>query len=207
MKFYILLNEESYKEIIKEENESFYIFLYGPNKWAKTNLFDSSFILSSGKYKIVDEKEAIKLLKENICIYEKLWKKALDLANQKHFNYFDKIGEPYILHPKYVSDKFEVFDFKIVGILHDIIEDTDITLIDLENIGFPKKIIKAIDSISRRKDEKYFEYIERLKKNTIAKKVKIEDLKHNLLSERIDRIENNESMKKRYLKALKILEE
>lgn len=210
MRFYILKDDEFNGEIIKEDNNIYYRFVYGPNEWTKTNLFKNYLKESSKnyqKYEELNEKQVVYLLSQQIETYQRLWKLAFNLAVEKHGEAVDKGGQPYILHPKYVSDKFEVFDFKIVGILHDIVEDTDITLIDLEKMDFPKKIIKAIDAITRRKEEKYFEYIERVKKNGIARQVKIEDLKHNLLPERINKIENNESMKSRYLKALKILEE
>lgn len=210
MKFYILLDDDFEGEIIKFDGENYYRFVYGPNEWVHTKLFNKYLDKSSeyfDKYKEISEKETIDFLVEQINLYQRLWNKAYDLALEKHKDAIDKLGKPYILHPLYVSEKFDVYDFKIVAILHDIIEDTDVNLKDLEKMGFPKKITKAIDCISRKKTESYFEYIDRVKTNGIAKIVKIEDLKHNLLPERINLVKNNESLIKRYKKALKILSE
>ena len=74
----------------------------------------------------------------------------------------------------------------IVAILHDIVEDTDVTLEYLTNGGFDKEIVNAIDAITRRKEEQYyFDFIERVKKNDIAKLVKIYDLEDNMDSRRL----------------------
>ena len=207
MKFYVLLDEDFEGEIIKFDGENYFRFVYGPNEWVHTTLFDKykNQSKNSNKYQEISEKETIDFLVEQINLYQRLWNKAYDLAIEKHKDAIDKIGKPYILHPLYVSEQFDVYDFKIVAILHDIVEDTDVSLEDLRNMGFPNKIVKAIDYISRRNYESYFEYIDRVKTNGIARIVKIEDLKHNLLPERINLVENNESLKKRYNKALKIL--
>ena len=170
-------------------------------------MFDKYLKDDNKKYKELDELKIIKYLSKQIEFYERLWHEAFNLACDKHSEAKDKNGDPYILHPKYVSDKFDVLDFKIVAILHDIVEDTDVSLEDLKKLNFPNKIIKAIDAITRRENEAYFDYILRVKNNGIARLVKIEDLKHNLLPERISKIKENESLKQRYEKALKILED
>ena len=71
------------------------------------------------------------------------------------------------------------YNEKIVALLHDIIEDTDVTILDLKNLKFSKEVIEAVDVISKKKDQEYFSYLELVKNNNIAKKVKIADLKHN----------------------------
>lgn len=210
MKRYYYLTDSTFNgEIIREEDGLFERFVYGPNTWFSTKLFEKYKDKTSVFYKKYEEKtkeQVAELISKQIIYYEKLWKMAKNLAIEKHEGQVDKCGKAYILHPRYVSSKFDILDFKIVAILHDIVEDTDVTLEQLTKMGFPRKIVLAIDAITKNENEKYFEYIERVKLNAIARKVKIEDLKHNLDPDRISLVENSESLKKRYEKALKILE-
>ena len=133
-------------------------------------------------------------------------KRALDLAYLLHKDQVDKSGKPYFFHPMYVAMQFTEEKEQVVALLHDIVEDTDLTVEGIEGL-FNKEIAEAVDAISRRKNEKYFDYIERVKTNPIAHKVKIEDLKHNLSNERMDALDKEEakSLKERYSKALNLL--
>lgn len=126
--------------------------------------------------------------------------KAYQTASIAHFG--QKYGdEPYISHPCRVVNRMGVADEVgvVVAYLHDVVEDTQFTLDDLR-AGFSDEIVDAIDAITRRKDEKYFDYIRRLSKNPIAKRVKIADLQENLS-------QGDLSLSTRYYKALKMLEE
>lgn len=138
--------------------------------------------------------------------YNELTNKALLIAVDAHANQKDKAGMPYILHPFHIAEQMNTQDETCVALLHDVIEDTPMTLEELSNV-FPKEIINAIGALTRKENEKYFDYIERVKQNELAKKIKIEDLKHNLDENRfagLD-VELRDSLKKRYLKALSIL--
>lgn len=139
-----------------------------------------------------------------------LLKEAINIAIEAHKGQVDKIGCDYIYHPLRVMYKCDSIEEKIVAILHDVIEDTDITLNDLSEKGFPKKILNSLDAISRRSEEKYFEYIERVKKDKISRNVKLADLSDNINPIRLNKIEDKKSVKslsKRYNKAIKILKE
>jgi len=135
-----------------------------------------------------------------------LLEKAIRIAVLAHANQFDKAGAPYILHPLRVMNGVKTVPEKIVGILHDVIEDTDITLNYLINEGFPDYIVGAVESVTRREDELYNDFILRVKKNKIGRKVKIVDLRDNSDLFRLHDIETKHiQLVKRYHKAMKIL--
>jgi len=106
--------------------------------------------------------------------------KAIQIACTAHRGQVDKAGEPYILHPLRVMMQCSSVQEKIVAILHDVIEDSPITQVDLANGGFSKEVLNAVDCLSKRKGENYQEFINRVKANDLATKVKIEDIKDNL---------------------------
>ena len=105
--------------------------------------------------------------------------KAFFLCVIKHWKQKDRAGKRYIWHPIRVMLNVQGYNEKIVALLHDIVEDTDVTILDLKNLKFSKEVIEAVDVISKKKDQEYFSYLDLIKNNNIAKKVKIEDLKHN----------------------------
>jgi GTP diphosphokinase / guanosine-3',5'-bis(diphosphate) 3'-diphosphatase len=115
---------------------------------------------------------------------ERLLDRAIELA-RSHEGQFDEAGKPYIGHPLRVMNSLETVEEKIVGILHDTIEDSDLTFEILREFGFSKAIVEAIDSITKRSGEDYETDLDRVTTHPIALKVKIADLKDNL---RIDRI-------------------
>ncbi len=93
-----------------------------------------------------------------------------------------------------------------MALLHDVVEDTDITLSDLENAGFPREVVEAVGLLTKTKGEDYFEYVNRVKHNPIAKRVKLLDLEHNSDPSRL--VEGNPktaSLMERYSKAKIIL--
>jgi len=125
-----------------------------------------------------------------------LIERAIGIALESHKSQKDKAGFPYILHPLAVMNMVTGADEKIVAVLHDVVEDTTITLEDLEKYEMPSFVIEAVDAISRRKDENYKDYIKRCGENNIARRVKLADLDHNTNEDRIKNIK--ESTIKRY---------
>jgi putative GTP diphosphokinase len=105
--------------------------------------------------------------------------KAFLLCMVKHWKQKDKAGKRYVWHPIHVMINVKGYNEKIVALLHDIVEDTEVTVPDLKNLKFSKEVIEAVDVITKKKDQEYFSYLKSIKDNSIAKKVKIEDLKHN----------------------------
>lgn len=106
--------------------------------------------------------------------------KALQMAYSAHNDQIDKGGLPYIQHPIRVALNCHTDDEKIVALLHDVVEDTDITMQDLQQAGFDSHIIDAIIAITKNEDEDYMQFIKRLSKNNLALSVKINDLKDNM---------------------------
>ena len=134
-----------------------------------------------------------------------LLEKALKISYMAHKNQVDKGGNPYYLHPIFVALNMKDDDEKIVALLHDVVEDTEITLDDLRREGFPEYIIEAIDALTRR-GESYDFYIRKIKQNDLATAVKIGDLNHNLDTSRLNKItEKDLSRVEKYKKAQKYL--
>lgn len=109
------------------------------------------------------------------------------LCHKYHEGQVDKGGNAYYLHPEAVADMCNTEKEKIVALLHDIVEDTDMNLTDLANCGFGTDIISAVDAITKRKGEPYSQYLERVKQNPIARVVKLADLWHNSQLNRLNR--------------------
>ena len=106
--------------------------------------------------------------------------KAITIACEAHQGQFSINGEPYILHPLRLLIKAKSNEERIIAVLHDVIEKTNISLADLKNKGFDQNIISSIDSLSRRKSESYIDYIGRLMQNRISVKIKLLDLADNI---------------------------
>jgi (p)ppGpp synthase/HD superfamily hydrolase len=111
--------------------------------------------------------------------------KAIELARIAHEGQLDKGGQPYIDHPLRVMDNVETVEEKIVAVLHDAVEDSDLTLEDLSRIGFSEEIVKAIAAITKHEGEKRNDYLSRVMNNPIALKVKIADMTDNAEISRI----------------------
>ena len=142
--------------------------------------------------------------------YASLLSKAIIIATKAHGGAIDKGGNPYILHPIAVAHRVENLEEKIVALLHDTIEDTDVTEEYLRELGFPELIISGVISVTRMKDETYMEFCIRSSLHPIGKKVKIADLLENMDKRRLknptkEDIEHFESRCVRYQKALDML--
>lgn len=124
--------------------------------------------------------------------YNEQFQIALELAVEKHKNQTDKAGNPYILHPLHVMENVNSKEGKIVAILHDIIEDTDITEDYLLKIGLSKRIVDAVVALTRSEDMDYQEYIKNLSSNSLAKEVKLSDLEHNMDLKRLPTLEEKD---------------
>jgi GTP diphosphokinase / guanosine-3',5'-bis(diphosphate) 3'-diphosphatase len=111
--------------------------------------------------------------------------KAIEIATKVHANQTDKGGNPYIQHPLRVMNAVDTTEEKIVAVLHDSVEDSDLTLEDLTAEGFSDRIISAIGAISKRGCEKRKDYLQRVINNPIALKVKIADMTDNMDISRI----------------------
>src|SRR5690349_788385 len=109
--------------------------------------------------------------------------KAIAIAARAHDGQKDKAGEPYIAHPMRLMARFLASDqqnLAIVAALHDVVEDSDLTLDDLRREGFSAEVVSAIDALSRREGEDYLEFVRRAASHPRARFAKQEDLLDNL---------------------------
>ena len=104
--------------------------------------------------------------------------KALEIAYNAHKGQKDKMGFPYILHPIAVSLMVDTVDEKVVALLHDVVEDTSVTLADLDEV-FPAYIVDAVRALTN-VGESYDQYISNVLQSPLAVRVKLADLRHNM---------------------------
>jgi (p)ppGpp synthase/HD superfamily hydrolase len=116
---------------------------------------------------------------------QQLLEKAISIALSAHKGQFDKGGNPYILHPLRVMMDMPTIEEKIVAVLHDVVEDSNITIQSLKEESFSEEILNAITLLSINENQSYDEYISNIKKNSLATKVKLADLRDNMDKKRI----------------------
>ena len=133
--------------------------------------------------------------------------RAIEIATEAHKGQFDKSGKDYIGHPLRVMEMGKTEEEKIVGVLHDVIEDTNWTFEALAEEGFSKEIINALKCVTKlSENENYDDFIERIKKNPLAVAVKINDLSDNMDIRRLPYLSDKDVKRlKKYLKAYKKL--
>ncbi len=127
---------------------------------------------------------------------------AIALAVQAHRGQRDKVGQPYILHALRVMLRLETEHERMVGVLHDVVEDTPYTLDELRRLGYPDPVIVAVDGLTRRPEETYEQFIERASANPIARRVKLADLEDNMDVRRLPAVtEQDRARLDRYVRA------
>ena len=131
-------------------------------------------------------------------IYTPMTKKALCIAYKAHEGQVDKTGIPYIFHPFHLAESMTDENSTIVALLHDVIEDTDWTIDDLEKEGFNEDILTALKLMTHNPPEPYMDYISRLSTCPVARQVKLADLYHNSDQTRVEN--PDEKMLKRWEK-------
>ena len=132
--------------------------------------------------------------------------KAYKIAKKAHLGQVDKAGEDYIKHPEKVASFVKTDEEKVVAYLHDVIEDTELTLEDLNEYGFSKEVIEAVDIITKKRGEDYQSYLNSVKKNKLARAVKLADLRHNSDLTRLTKVtEKDIKRKEKYQKAIDFL--
>jgi len=110
---------------------------------------------------------------------EHLLRRALAIAERQHAGQVDKAGRPYIDHPKRVMAAMQTDAERIVAVLHDVIEDGDVTPAQLAQEGFPPYLLDALDAVTKRAGETYEDFVARAARDPIGRRVKIADLRDN----------------------------
>ena len=133
--------------------------------------------------------------------------RAITIATEAHKGQFDKSGKDYIGHPLRVMEMGKTEEEKIVGVLHDVIEDTEWTFDKLAEEGFSQEVISALRCVTKlSENENYDDFIDRVKKNPLAVAVKINDLTDNMDIRRLPYLSDKDVKRlKKYLKAYKRL--
>ena len=139
-------------------------------------------------------------------IYTHLTNEAMKLAYTAHHGQVDKSGIPYIFHPMHLAEQMQDEYTTCVALLHDVVEDTDVTLDTLSMI-FPKDIVDAVALMTHQKGESYLDYVARIKENPIARAVKLADLQHNSDQSRLENADaaTLARYREKYSKAFEIL--
>ena len=130
-------------------------------------------------------------------IYTPLTKKALRLCFDAHREQVDKTGLPYVFHPFHLAEQMKDEYTTICALLHDVVEDTDYTLEDLEKMGFDSRVMEALALLTHDPEVPYMDYVAAAGRNPIARAVKLADLRHNSDLSRMVGIELTEWDKKR----------
>lgn len=133
--------------------------------------------------------------------------RAIEIATEAHRGQLDKAGCDYIEHPLRVMAAGKSLDEKIVGVLHDVVEDTNWTFEDLAAEGFSAEVIEALRCVTKQSEsEPYDKFIARVKRNPLAVAVKLNDLSDNMDIRRLPYLSDKDVKRlKRYLKAYKQL--
>lgn len=131
---------------------------------------------------------------------------ARSIAVDAHAGQTDKGGMPYIGHPAHVASMVDGDACKAVAWLHDVIEDTCMTACDLISRGVSSEVVEAVSAMTHMSGEPYADYIERVRRNPIARQVKIADLRHNMDTSRLPEVGERDRMRiAKYRKALDAL--
>ena len=112
-------------------------------------------------------------------IYSDMVKTALNIAYKAHEGQMDKAGYPYIFHPYHLAEQMHTEDEVVLALLHDVVEDTAVTIKDLRQAGVKENVLEALALLTHAKDVPYADYIAAIKRNKLARAVKLADLMHN----------------------------
>ncbi|MBR4080194.1 MAG: HD domain-containing protein [Clostridia bacterium] len=123
-------------------------------------------------------------------LYTPLTKKAMKIAFAAHRDQVDKSGMPYIYHPMHLAEQMTDEATTCVALLHDVIEDTEMTLAQLAAEGFTPEIMDALRLMTHDDSVPYMDYVAAIRENPIASAVKLADLKHNSDLTRLDTVDD-----------------
>ena len=144
-------------------------------------------------------------------IYTLMTNRAMKTAYDAHHGTVDANGVPYVFHPFHLAEQMPDEISTCVALLHDVVEDTEVTLEDLRR-DFPEEVVEAVGLLTHEEGVDYYDYVRRLKDNPVARLVKLADLQHNSDESRLTGNESvSEEQKQRwrvkYARAKEILKE
>ena len=140
-------------------------------------------------------------------IYTPMTKAALKICFEAHKDQKDRGGLPYVFHPFHVAEQMKREESICTALLHDVLEDTDLTPSDLRKQGISDEVIEALILLVHHKEEPYMEYVRKLSCHPLAREVKTADLQHNPDASRLEQItQKDQERMDQYRKALQILQ-
>ena len=140
-------------------------------------------------------------------IYTPMTKKAMKLCFEAHKDQVDKSGLPYVFHPFHLAEEMQDEESTVAALLHDVAEDTDLSLEQISEYGFGEEVMAALALLTHGDGVPYMEYVAAIKQNPIARAVKLADLKHNSDLSRLDEISPKAlERREKYLQAIALLE-
>lgn len=135
-----------------------------------------------------------------------LLEKAIEIALRAHAGQKQKDGSPYILHPLRVMGRVHTDKERIAAVLHDVVEDSAITLGDLRAAGFPEDVLETVRLLTHEEGISYEDYVRRLKPDPMARRIKLADLEENSDIRRLSGIEEKDLERlRKYHRAWQIL--
>jgi (p)ppGpp synthase/HD superfamily hydrolase len=133
--------------------------------------------------------------------------RAIEIAAKAHAGQVDKAGQPYVLHPLRMMLAVTTPEARMAAVLHDVVEDTAVTLDELRAEGFPASVLEAVEALTKREGEDYEAFIRRVAPNPIAREVKLADLRDNSdLSRIAEPTERDRERIRKYQRAIAYLE-
>ena len=132
----------------------------------------------------------------------------MQLCYEAHKDQVDKSGIPYVFHPIHLAESMTDEYSTIAALLHDVVEDTDVSIEQLREDGYPEEVLEVIQLLTHKKCEPYMQYVRNLMHNPIARAVKMADLRHNGDLTRLD-VVDEKALKRvdKYKEAISILTE
>lgn len=133
-------------------------------------------------------------------------KKAIEIATEALQGKQEENGLPYVEHSLRVMEKMDTEEEKIVAVLHDVVEDSELSMADLEAYGFSRTVLEAVEQLTKRKDMTYYEYIEDISCSELATKIKIAEVEDNKDVVRVNKMSfKTYSLEERAAKTIKLL--
>lgn len=135
-----------------------------------------------------------------------LLEKAIEIALRAHAGQKCKDGTPYVLHPLRIMTRMGTDEERIAAVLHDVVEDSEVTLDDLRAAGFPENVLAVVKLLTHEEGVSYEDYVERLKTHPVARRIKVADLEDNSDIRRLSGIEEKDIERlRKYHRAWQIL--
>lgn len=129
------------------------------------------------------------------------------IAYDAHAGQVDKTGLPYIYHPIHLAESMTDENSVITALLHDVIEDTNLTIDELAREGFHEDVLTALTLLTHNPAEEYMDYISRISTCPLARKIKLADLRHNSDPTRLDSVDEKTARRfEKYARAIRLLE-